>query len=187
MSLVGKKAPVFNAPAVTEGNSIVQDFSLSRYLGNKYVILLFYPKDFSGICPHELHDFNAHLREFEALDAAVVACSTDTQESHKTWLNMERAEGGIKGVNFPIVADVAKTISDAYGILAGDYDYDEDGKLVATGPMIAYRGLFLIDKEGYVKHEVVNFFTLMRSAKEALRMVEALRYFETHGEACPVK
>jgi peroxiredoxin (alkyl hydroperoxide reductase subunit C) len=182
--LVGKKAPSFNAKAVVDGLNVV-DFSLDQYLGKKHVIFFFYPKDFTFVCPTELHAFQAKIAEFEKRNVAVVACSTDTEESHWGWLQMEKNAGGIKGVKYPIVADTSKTISDAYGVLSGEYDYDEDGSLVASGSMIAYRGLFLIDKRGIVMHQLVNFFPLGRNVDEAIRMVDALQFFEENGEVCP--
>lgn len=183
--LVGKKAPSFSAGAVVNGMEIVQNFSLDQYVGKNHVLFFFYPKDFTFVCPTELHAFQAKLDEFEKRGVKVVACSTDTEESHWSWLQMPKNKGGIEGVKYPIVADTAKTISDAYGVLAGDYDYDEEGNLIANGPMIAYRGLFLINKEGVVMHQVVNFFPLGRSVNEALRMVDALQHFEQNGEVCP--
>ena len=163
----------------------VNDFSLDQYIGKKHVIFFFYPKDFTFVCPSELHAFQNKLAEFESRDVAVVACSTDTEESHWGWLQVAKENGGVKGVTYPIVADTNKTISDAYGVLAGEYGYDESGSLAADGPMIAYRGLFLIDKTGKVMHQVVNFFPLGRSVDEALRMVDALQFFEENGEVCP--
>ncbi|MFN3916335.1 MAG: peroxiredoxin [Flavobacteriales bacterium] len=183
--LVGKKAPSFKAAAVVNGIEIVQNFSLDQYLGKNHVLFFFYPKDFTFVCPTELHAFQSKLDEFEKRGVKVVACSTDTEESHWSWLQIPKNKGGIEGVKYPIVADTAKTISDAYGVLAGDYDYNEDGNLVSSGPMIAYRGLFLINKEGIVMHQVVNFFPLGRSVNEALRMVDALIHFEQNGEVCP--
>jgi peroxiredoxin (alkyl hydroperoxide reductase subunit C) len=132
-----------------------------------------------------LHAFQAKLGEFEKRGVKVVACSTDTAESHWGWLQMPKAQGGIQGVTYPVVADATKTISANYGVLAGDYDLDEEGNLIATGPMIAYRGLFLIDKEGVVMHQIVNNFPLGRNVDEALRMVDALQHFEENGEVCP--
>ena len=184
--LVGKKAPSFNAAAVVNGGEIVEDFSLDQYVGKNPVLLFFYPKDFTFVCPSELHAFQNKLAEFEARGCKVVAASTDTEESHWGWLQVPKAQGGIQGVKYPIVADTSKTISEAYGVLAGEYDYDMDaGSLLATGPMIAYRGLFLIDKEGIVQHQVVNNFPLGRNVDEALRMVDALQFFEENGEVCP--
>lgn len=183
--LVGGKAPSFSAPAVVDGGEVVEDFSLDQYLGKNHVLFFFYPKDFTFVCPTELFAFQAKLDEFEARGVKVVACSTDTPESHWGWLQMAKDKGGIEGITYPIVADTTKTISANYGVLAGDYDLNEEGELMATGPMIAYRGLFLIDKTGTVMHQVVNFFPLGRNVDEALRMVDALQHFENNGEVCP--
>ena len=183
--LVGKKAPSFSAGAVVNGGEIVNGFSLDQYLGKNHVLFFFYPKDFTFVCPSELHAFQQALGEFESRGVKVVACSTDTEESHWAWLNTPKNKGGIQGVTYPIVADTSKTISEAYGVLAGEYEYDMDGALTASGPMIAYRGLFLIDKNGTVMHQLVNFFPLGRNVDEALRMVDALQYFEENGEVCP--
>lgn len=184
-TLVGKKAPAFKAAAVVNGGEIVQGFSLDQYLGKNHVLFFFYPKDFTFVCPSELHAFQSALGEFESRNVKVVACSTDTEESHWAWLQTPKNKGGIEGVKYPIVADTSKTISESYGVLAGEYDYDMDGNLIANGPMIAYRGLYLIDKNGTVMHQLVNFFPLGRNVDEALRMVDALQYFEEHGEVCP--
>ncbi|MFN5736757.1 MAG: peroxiredoxin, partial [Flavobacteriales bacterium] len=143
------------------------------------------PKDFTFVCPSELHAFQQALGEFESRGVKVVACSTDTEESHWAWLQTPKNKGGIQGVTYPIVADTSKTISEAFGVLAGEYEYDMEGSLTASGPMIAYRGLFLIDKNGTVMHQLVNFFPLGRNVEEALRMVDALQYFEENGEVCP--
>lgn len=183
--LVGKKAPSFSASAVINGKDIVEDFSLDQYLGKKHVVFFFYPKDFTFVCPTELFAFQNALKEFEARNVAVVACSTDTEQSHWGWLNMEKNAGGIKGVNYPIVADTNKTISDAFDVLTGEYDYDDDGKLIASGEMVAYRGLFLIDKDGIVQHQLVNNLPLGRNVDEAIRMVDALQFHEENGEVCP--
>ncbi len=183
--LVGKKAPSFKAPAVINGDEIIEDFSLDQYIGKNHVLFFFYPKDFTFVCPTELFAFQNALDEFEKRGVKVVACSTDTAESHWGWLQMSKDAGGIDGVTYPVVADSTKTISANFGVLAGDYSGDENGQLHADGPMIAYRGLFLIDKTGTVMHEIVNFFPLGRNVNEALRMVDALQHFEEHGEVCP--
>lgn len=183
--LVGKKAPSFSAPAVVNGMEVVENFSLDQFIGKNHVVLFFYPKDFTFVCPSELHAFQAKLDEFEKRGCKVVACSTDTQESHWGWLQMAKEAGGIKGVKYPIIADTNKTISDAYDVLVGEYDYDEYGTLTASDVMIAYRGLFLIDKEGIVRHQVVNDLPLGRSVDETLRMVDALQFVEENGEVCP--
>ncbi len=185
MSLVGKKAPHFKASAVVDGKNIVEGFSLDQYVGKKYVVLFFYPKDFTFVCPTELFAFQEKLAEFEARNVAVVACSTDTEQSHWGWLMMNKNDGGIKGVTYPIVADTNKTISYNYDVLTGDWEYNENGELEAAGDLIAYRGLFLIDKEGLVRHQLINDLPLGRNVDEALRMVDALQFFEENGEVCP--
>ncbi len=184
-SLVGKKAPVFKAGAVVNGGEIIENFSLDQYLGKKHVVFFFYPKDFTFVCPTELHAFQEKLGEFESRNCAVVACSTDTEESHWGWLQMDKNSGGIKGVKYPIVADTTKTIALNYGTLFGDYDVNDNGDLIATGPMIAFRGLFLIDKNGVVRHQLINDLPLGRNVDETLRMVDALQFFEENGEVCP--
>ncbi len=183
--LVGKKAPLFKAKAVVNGEEIVDDFSLEQYLGNKYVILFFYPKDFTFVCPTELHAFQAKLAEFEKRNTAVVAVSTDTEQSHWGWLQLPKDKGGIGGVTYPIVADTNKTISANYDVLNGEYFYDENNQMQATAELVAYRGLFLIDKNGVVRHQLVNDLPLGRNIDEALRMVDSLQFLETKGEVCP--
>lgn len=183
--LVGKKAPSFSASAVIKGGQIVANYSLDQFVGEKPVLFFFYPMDFTFVCPTELFAFQNKLAEFEARGVEVVACSTDTEQSHWGWLQMDKAEGGIKGVTYPLVADTSKTISANFGVLAGDYELDENENMCATGPMIAYRGLFLIDKNGVVQHQIVNNFPLGRNVDEALRMVDALQHFEENGEVCP--
>jgi len=183
--LVGKKAPAFSAPAVVNGGQVVQGFSLEQFKGKNHVVLFFYPKDFTFVCPSELHAFQEKLGEFEKRGTKIIACSTDTEESHWGWLQMDKKNGGIKGITYPIIADTNKTISDAYDVLLGQYDYDDDGTLIATDTMIAYRGLFLIDKAGVVRHQVVNDLPLGRNVDEVLRMVDALQFVEEHGEVCP--
>lgn len=183
--LVGRKAPAFTAQAVVNGGEFVSDFSLEQYLGNKYVILLFYPKDFTFVCPTELHAFQEKLAEFEKRNVAVVGVSTDTEQSHWGWLQVPKSQGGIQGITYPLVADTNKTISTNYDVLVGDWDFNEDGEMVADGELIAYRGLFLIDKEGKVRHQLVNDLPLGRNVDEAIRMVDALQFNEENGEVCP--
>lgn len=184
-TLVGKPAPLFTAQAVQE-DAILPSFSLEQYLGKKYVVLFFYPKDFTFVCPTELHAFEQQRAEFEARNTQIVACSTDTEYSHWGWLQVPKGQGGIQGVKYPIVADTNKLISEAYGVLNGEYFYDEDGSFRASSELVAYRGLFLIDKQGVVQHQLVNNMPLGRSVRETLRMVDALQHFEEHGEVCPM-
>jgi peroxiredoxin (alkyl hydroperoxide reductase subunit C) len=184
-TLIGKKAPQFSAKAVINGNDIIDGFSLDQFLGKKDVVFFFYPLDFTFVCPTELIAFQEKLAEFEKRNVAVVACSVDSHHTHWAWLNTELKNGGIKGVTYPIVADLSKTISYNYGVLAGDFDYDDNGNLAFEGVGQAFRGLFLIDRKGIVRHSVINDFPLGRSVDEALRMVDALQHFEEHGEVCP--
>jgi len=183
-TLIGKRAPEFKAKAVINGSEIV-DFSLDQYIGEKEVVFFFYPLDFTFVCPTELLAFQDKMAEFEERNVAVVGCSIDSEFSHWAWLRTEQKDGGIKGVKYPIVADLSKTIAENYGVLAGEYQYDEAGQISFEGAPVAYRGLFLIDKQGVVRHSVVNDLPLGRSVDEALRMVDALQYFEEHGEVCP--
>lgn len=183
--LVGKKAPEFKAAAVINGEEIVEDFSLNQFIGSKHVILFFYPKDFTFVCPTELHAFQARLNDFKERGVEVVAVSTDTEQSHWGWLQVAKDNGGIEGITYPLVADTNKTISHNYDVLTGDFFYDDEGMLQADGELVAYRGLFLIDKEGIVRHQLVNDLPLGRNVEEALRMVDALQFFEEKGDVCP--
>ncbi len=183
--LVGKKAPSFKTLAVINGNDIVEDFSLEQYKEKKYVLFFFYPADFTFVCPTEILAFQEKAQEFEDRNVAVVGCSVDSESSHWKWLQTEKKEGGIKGVKYPLVADQSKTISENYDVLAGNYEYDEEGMVSFNGIPQSYRGLFLIDKQGVVRHQVVNDMPLGRSVDEAIRMIDALQFYEENGEVCP--
>ncbi len=183
--LVGKKAPKFNAPAVIQGGEIVENFSLDQYLGKKYVVFYFYPADFTFVCPTEIIAFQNKIEEFNKRNVVVVGCSVDSEFSHWKWLQTEKKEGGIKGVKYPLVADQSKTISENFDVLAGEWEYNEEGQSEFKGVARAFRGLFLIDKEGIVRHQVVNDMPLGRSVQEVLRMVDALQFHEENGEVCP--
>ena len=183
--LVGKKAPAFSAPAVINGGEIIEGFSLEQYLGKKYVVFFFYPADFTFVCPTELLAFQDRLNEFNEKNVVVVGCSVDSKHSHWKWLQTELIQGGIKGVKYPIVSDLSKTIAENYDVLAGDYDYSENGDVTFSGDPRAYRGLFLIDKKGVVRHQIVNDMPLGRSVAETIRIVDALQFFEENGEVCP--
>lgn len=187
--LVGKKAPSFTAAAVVNGGDFVDNFSLDQYVGKKHVVFFFYPLDFTFVCPTEIIAFQKRIADFEARNVAVVGCSIDSKFSHWAWLNTPVDKGGIQGVKYPLVADVNKTIAANYGVLAGYYDYDENMQLVFNSDKgdeaVAYRGLFLIDKNGMVRHQVVNDMPLGRSVDEALRMIDALQFNEENGEVCP--
>lgn len=184
MSLVGKKAPNFVASAVLEGEEIVSDFTLP--IGEKNIVLFFYPKDFTFVCPTELHAFQAKLAEFEKRGAIVVAISTDSEETHLAWLHTEKDLGGIKGITYPIVADMSKTIAMDYEVLAGEYVTDfETEKIKFEGIPVAYRGTFIIDKAGIIRHETINDLPLGRNIDEYLRLLDAILHVEKYGEVCP--
>jgi len=168
--LVGKKAPLFKLKAVIKGR-IENQFSLGDLLG-KYVVLFFYPLDFTFVCPTELHAFQDRLVDFHSREAQVVGCSVDSCFSHVAWLNTPRHKGGIEGIEYPLLSDMNKQVAGAYDVLKED-----EG--------IALRGLFLIDKQGIVRHQVINDLPLGRSVEEALRMIDALAFYEKHGEVCP--
>lgn len=170
MVLVNKQAPDFCAKAVVNGK-IVNEFRLSSCRG-KYAVLFFYPLDFTFVCPTELHAFQEKLGEFEKRHVQVIGVSTDSWFSHLAWLKTPKNQGGIEGVTYPIVSDFNKTIAREYGVLLEDLG-------------VALRGLFLIDKNGIVQHQVVNNLPLGRSVDETLRMVDALQFTEKHGEVCP--
>jgi peroxiredoxin 2/4 len=168
--LIGKMVPGFKAKALVNGE-IVQDFSLTNFLG-QYVVFFFYPLDFTFVCPTELHAFQQQLEAFEKRNAQVVGCSVDSVNSHYAWVNTPKNKGGIAGVTYPLVSDLTKAIAKDYHVLKED-----EG--------IAYRGLFIVDKEGIVRHQLVNDLPLGRSVDEALRTLDALICFETQGEVCP--
>lgn len=183
--LVGKKAPAFSAPAVINGGEIVENFTLENYIGKKYVVFFFYPADFTFVCPSELLAFQEMMPEFAERGVEVVGCSVDSHFSHWKWLQTELNDGGIKGVKYPLVADMSNSIAHNYDVLAGEYMYNEIGEMAFEGTPMAYRGLFLIDKSGIVRHQTVNDMPLGRNVEEVIRMVDALQFTEIHGEVCP--
>lgn len=168
--LVGRTAPDFTATAVQK-DQLIENFKLSDYKG-EYIVLFFYPLDFTFVCPTELHAFSDRLSEFEKRNVKVIGVSIDSHFSHLAWLNTPKSKGGIQGVGYPIVSDLNKTISKDYDVLIEDAG-------------IAYRGLFLLDKDHVVRHQVVNDLPLGRNVSETLRMVDALQFTEKHGEVCP--
>jgi alkyl hydroperoxide reductase subunit AhpC len=164
-----QQAPAFKAQAVVNGQ--FKEVSLADYKG-KNVVLFFYPLDFTFVCPTEILAFSDKVDEFAKRNTQVIGVSIDSHFSHLAWVNTERSQGGIKGLGYPLVADITKEIARSYGVLKED-----EG--------IAFRGLFLIDKNGVIQHMVVNNLPLGRSVDETLRMVDALTFHETHGEVCP--
>ena len=168
--LVGKQAPDFTATAVF-GNNEIKDLKMSDYKG-KYVVLFFYPLDFTFVCPSELIAFDHRLAEFKKRNVEVIGCSIDSQFTHLAWKNTPVNKGGIGQVQYPLVADVKHAICQAY-----DVEFAPAG--------VAFRGSFLIDKAGVVRHQVVNDLPLGRNIDEMLRMIDALQFTEEHGEVCP--
>ncbi len=167
-TLVTKPAPDFTANAVLADNTIDEEFTLSSMRG-KYVVLFFYPLDFTFVCPTEILAFDEALDEFRNRDAEVVGVSVDSQYTHLAWKKTPTDNGGIGPIRYPLVADLKKEIARDYGIL-----FDDE---------VALRGLFLIDKEGIVRHSVINDLPLGRNVGEALRMLDALRFHEEKGES----
>lgn len=169
--LVGKKAPDFTATTVMGDNSINEQFNLHEYLKGKIGVLFFYPLDFTFVCPSEIIAFDNRLQEFKDRGAEVIGVSIDSHFSHIAWKNTSVNEGGIGQIKYPLVADITKNIARDYDVLVND--------------SVAFRGTFLIDQDGLVRHQVVNDLPLGRSIDEALRMVDALKFHQEHGEVCP--
>jgi peroxiredoxin (alkyl hydroperoxide reductase subunit C) len=169
MSLVQKQAPDFTAKAVFPGGEI-KEVKLSQFR-DRYVVLFFYPFDFTFVCPTEILAFSNHIKDFEGKKVQVLGCSIDSHHTHRAWRNTKVEEGGIGNIAYPLVADVNKTIARDYGVLL------EGG--------MALRGTFLIDRGGVVRHETVNDLDIGRSVEETLRVVDALQHTEEHGEVCP--
>ena len=169
--LVGKSAPDFTAVAVLPDGSFDESFHLSSYLQGKIGILFFYPLDFTFVCPSEIIAFHNRVADFKARGAVVIGVSVDSHFTHLAWRNTPVEQGGIGAIDFPLVADITKSIARDYDLLV-----NED---------VAYRGTFMIDKKGVVRHQVVNDLPLGRNVDEAIRMVDALNFTEEHGEVCP--
>lgn len=169
-TLVQKQAPDFKATAVVNGQ--FKEINLSSYRGKKYVVVYFYPLDFTFVCPTEIIAFNDQVKEFEKRNAVILGVSVDSQYSHLAWINTPRKQGGLGGLDYPLVSDLTKKIATDYGVLTAD-------------GAVALRGLFLIDKAGIVRHALVNDLPIGRSVDEALRVLDALQHFEAHGEVCP--
>lgn len=168
-ALVTKEAPDFTAQAVMPDNSF-EELTLSSYRG-QYVVLFFYPLDFTFVCPSEIIAFDKALSKFQQKNAQVLGVSVDSHFTHLAWKNTSREQGGIGQIDYPLVADLSKKIAEDYGVLF-------DGE-------VALRGLFLIDKEGIIRHALVNDLPLGRNVDEALRILDALQFHEQHGEVCP--
>lgn len=169
--LVGKQAPDFTAQAVLPDNTIQADFNLKKEGKGKNVVLFFWPLDFTFVCPSEIIAFNNRVNEFKSRNTLVVGVSVDSQFTHLAWKNTPVEKGGIGNIQFPMVADITKQIARDYDVLLND--------------AVAFRGTFLIDKNGVVQHQLVNNLPLGRNVDEAIRMVDALQFHEENGEVCP--
>ncbi|MDX2096121.1 MAG: peroxiredoxin [Alphaproteobacteria bacterium] len=169
--LVGREAPDFTAQAVMPDNSIQADFNLKSFAKGKYAVLFFWPLDFTFVCPSEIIAFDNRVDEFKKRGAEIIGISVDSQYTHYAWKNTPVDKGGIGNIRFPLVADLTKSIARAYDVLTGD--------------AVAFRGTFLIDKKGMVRHQLVNDLPLGRNVDETLRTLDALIFHEEHGEVCP--
>ncbi|MCE3006282.1 MAG: peroxiredoxin [Alphaproteobacteria bacterium] len=169
--LVGKEAPDFTASAVLADNSIKADFNLKSHLKGKMGVLFFWPLDFTFVCPSEIIAFDNRIEEFKKRGVELIGVSVDSQYTHYAWKTTPVDKGGIGNIRFPMVADITKSI-------ARDYD-------VLLGNAVAFRGTFLIDKKGIVRHQIINDLPLGRNVEETLRTIDALIFHEEHGEVCP--
>lgn len=177
--LVGQKAPNFKTAAYQGGD--FKDIELSKLEG-KYVVLFFYPLDFTFVCPTELMAFQAELDQFKERNVEVLGCSVDSQFTHGAWVSTPNSKGGIEGVKYPLLADVGGKIAKSFGVLAGEFANEDDSY---TPPNVSYRGLFVLDKKGIVRAQIVTDEPVGRNVKEALRIVDALQFFEKNGDVCP--
>jgi len=188
MSFVGKKFPNITVPAISEmGDELQINVFEEATKNNKKVLLFWYPKDFTFVCPTELHAFQEALPEFEKRNTMVVGASCDTNEVHFAWLNTPKDNGGIEGVSYPILADTTRNLSSVLGILDIDSsDYSEEFETyLYNGSNVTYRATYLIDEEGTVFHESVNHMRLGRNVNEYIRLIDAFTHVQEKGEVCP--
>ena len=188
MSIVGKQFPDLKVNAMNDmGDTFQLNLLEEAKKNNKKIVLFWYPKDFTYVCPTELHAFQEALPEFEKRNTMVIGASCDTAEVHFAWLNTPKDDGGIEGVTYPILADSNRNLSSRLGILdisKEEFD-DETGEVTIEGDMVSYRATYLIDEEGTVFHESINHMPLGRNVNEFLRMVDAYTHVQKHGEVCP--
>ncbi len=186
MSLVGNQFPNITVDAMSEMGDNLRINILEKAINNKKKVLLFwYPKDFTFVCPTELHAFQEALKEFEERNTIVIGASCDTNEVHFAWLNTPKDNGGIEGVTYPILADTHRQLANALGIVEQFFDYDEEGNEVISGSNCTYRATYLVDETGRIFHESVNDMPLGRTVNEYLRLIDAYTHIQTHGEVCP--
>ena len=182
MNLLSQTAPAFTASALVNGTA-VNDFSLTQYRG-QYVVLFFYPADFTSVCGSEVLAFQDRLADFASRDAVVIGCSTDNAERHAEYLSTPPSEDGAQGVTYPLIADTNRTVSDRFGTLNGQFDYDEYGRLTATSDLTCHRGTFILDKEGVILHQSYNFAPLGRDIDAVIRELDAIRRLQIDGQVC---
>lgn len=187
MALVGKKFPNITVDAISHmGDNLRINILEEATKNNKKVVLFWYPKDFTFVCPTELHAFQAALGEFEKRNTIVIGASCDTNEVHFAWLNTAKDNGGIEGVTYPLVADTTRNLSTALGILdAEDVFNEETGDYLIEGSNVTYRATYLVDETGVIFHESVNHMPLGRNVNEFLRLIDAYTHVQTKGEVCP--
>ncbi|MFK7050267.1 MULTISPECIES: peroxiredoxin [Flavobacterium] len=187
MALVGKKFPNITVDAISEmGDNLRINILEEATKNNKKVLLFWYPKDFTFVCPTELHAFQAALPEFEKRNTVVIGASCDTNEVHFAWLNTPKNNGGIEGVTYPLLADTTRNLSKALGILDAEEVYDEESDdILLDGSNVTFRATYLIDETGKIFHESVNDMPLGRNVTEYLRLVDAYTHVQTKGEVCP--
>ena len=187
MALVGKKFPNITVDAISEmGDDLRINILEEATKNNKKVLLFWYPKDFTFVCPTELHAFQDALPEFEKRNTIVIGASVDTNEVHFAWLNTPKNNGGIEGVTYPLLADTTRNLSNALGILDAEEVYSEElDDIILEGSNVTYRATYLIDETGKIFHESVNDMPLGRNVKEYLRLIDAYAHVQTHGEVCP--
>jgi peroxiredoxin (alkyl hydroperoxide reductase subunit C) len=187
MSLVGKKFPNITVDAISEmGDNLRINIFEEATKNNKKVLLFWYPKDFTFVCPTELHAFQEALPEFEKRNTIVIGASVDTNEVHFAWLNTPKANGGIEGVTYPILADTTRNLSKTLGILDAEEVYNEEmDDVMLEGSNVTYRATYLVDETGKIFHESVNDMPLGRNVKEYLRLIDAYTHVQEKGEVCP--
>lgn len=187
MSLVGKKFPNLSVDAISFlGDNLKINVFEEATKNNQKVLLFWYPKDFTFVCPTELHAFQNALEEFEKRNTKVIGASCDTNEVHFAWLNTSKKDGGIEGVTYPLIADTTRNLSSLLGILDVEEEYNEEvDEVLLSGSNVTFRATYLIDEDGKIFHESVNDMPLGRNVNEYLRLIDAYTHVQTKGEVCP--
>lgn len=186
MSLVGRPFPNITVDAISEmGDNLRINIFEEATKNQQKVLLFWYPKDFTFVCPTELHAFQEALEEFKKRNTIVIGASCDTNEVHFAWLNTPKDNGGIEGVTYPILADTHRQLANTLGIVDQDFDYDAEGNEILSGSNVTYRATYLVDETGKIFHEAVNDMPLGRNVKEFLRLIDAYTHVQKHGEVCP--